>query len=77
MKKILFLHIVVFAMLLAACNGAATGGRASGWADSADIDWHDSCMAAYLHIQDHYFAGQYDSMLAEAPAVMDLCSKHG
>lgn len=77
MKKIGFLHIAVFAVLLAACNGAATGGRASGGADSADVNWSDSCMAAYLHIQDHYLAGQYDSMQAEAPAVMELCRKHG
>ena len=77
MKKIGFLHIAVFAVLLAACNGAATGGKASGGADSADVNWSDSCMAAYLHIQDHYLAGQYDSMQAEAPAVMELCRKHG
>lgn len=77
MKKIGFLHIAVFAVLLAACNGAATGGKASGGADSADVIWSDSCMAAYLHIQDHYLAGQYDSMQAEAPAVMELCRKHG
>ena len=75
MRKFLFHYIAVFAVLLAACNGAAPGKKAASAADSA-VNWHDSCSAAYAHIQNHYFAGEYDSMHAEAPAVMDLCRKH-
>ena len=76
MRKILFLHIAIFAVLLAACNGAAPDRKTSDNSDSTAVNWHRQCMDAYLHIQDHYFAGEYDSMLAEAPAVMELCRKH-
>ena len=75
MRKILFHSIAVFAVLLAACNGAAPGKSAAGAADSS-INWHDSCAAAYAHVQNHYFAQEYDSMMADAPAVMKLCQQH-
>ncbi len=75
MKKYLFFHLAVFAVLFAACNSPVSEKKASGNSDST-INWHDTCFAAYLHIQDYYFAGQYDSMQAEAPAVMQLCRQH-
>ena len=61
MRKILFLHIAFFAVLLAACNGAAPDRKTSDNSDSTTVNWHRQCMNAYLHIQDHYFAGEYDS----------------
>ena len=75
MRKLLFLQIVVIAGFFVACgnSGKSSGNGAAG--DSA-VDWNDSCMAAYLHIQNHYFAEEYDSMQAEVPAVMELCRQH-
>ncbi|SFW26183.1 Helix-turn-helix domain-containing protein [Prevotellaceae bacterium HUN156] len=75
MRKVPFIYLAVFAVLFAACNAPADK-NASDTTKSTNINWHDSCEAAYQHMQAYYLAGQYDSMHAEAPAVMELCSKH-
>ena len=76
MRKFPFIYLAVFAVLFAACNASAPDKKASDNNHTTNINWHDSCMTAYLHLQDYYLAGEYDSMQAEAPVVMELCKKH-
>lgn len=71
MRKLQLLLIIIFAGFFVACGNS--GNSAAG---DSTVNWNDSCWALYAHIQDHFFDEEYDSVIIEAPAAMDLCREH-
>lgn len=67
MKQLQILLAIVFTVCIVACNGSSSGNSVSN--DSNAVNWHDSCEAAYAHVQDNFAeaARCYEQTVAHYP----------